>query len=148
MTAIDLFSLYALFSQYWSLANTLEFRTFCGEGRNTSSPKNACMGSLPADVLWGSFVTQRNECVTNERLRGGYCVGCYKRTQTNVFGEATAWDAIYWPVLLVLILPVVRNSLCLHDVPMKEGSLKWVFFILWGVELRSLAPLECEEVPL
>ena len=69
MTAIDLFSLYALFSQYWSLANTLEFRTFCGEGRNTSSPKNACMGSLPADVLWGSFVTQRNECVTNEPQR-------------------------------------------------------------------------------
>ena len=37
-------------------------------------------GSLPADVLWGSFVTHSYECVTNE-------------PQTDVCGEAREMDA-------------------------------------------------------
>ena len=92
--------------------------------------------SLPADVLWGSFVTQRNECVTNESQR----TSSGRLLRGMLFIDRFF---LFWYFLLFN-----RNSLCLHEVPMKEGSLKWVFLILWGVELRSLAPLEFEEVPL
>ena len=155
MTAINLFSLYALFSQCRSRANTLGNRFFQISSLFTSI-STMCQVSLgpvlvkqniqAKEVYWLAFHAGvfRGARVSSFLWVGttyepppppALCVGGYLLTGSSCFDTS-----------------VVTNSLCLHEVPMREGSLKWwVFLILWGVgrgvELRSLARLECEEVP-
>ena len=80
----------------------------------------ALHGSLPADVLWGSFVTHSNECVTNEPQR--YVCGVATCMGDGGHNEMDSWIQLFIYSIVSLGF-VTLQSFYITERPRKQFEL-------------------------